>query len=296
MRGYGVRPNVLRLMGYVRRGDPGGRPKPVASRLASVSAKRASCFAPGTGDHQGRPYRPQHAQRHSHMKNYANRVAVSSQRRDTCMPVPGSIAAIILAAGSSSRMGGGRHKLLLPLADRPVLAHVLDAALASVARPIILVLGHQSETVRASIADYLTHPDLIVVENPNYLEGMSTSMRTGIQTLLARQSPGVEEMPTSAGALILLGDQPLVTTEIINTLITAQQVTGKRIVAPLYEGKRGNPTLFAASLFPELLDVSGDEGGRSVLTTHKDELATVEVGSAVTNYDVDTWEAYQQVT
>ena len=212
------------------------------------------------------------------------------------MPVPGSIAAIILAAGSSSRMGGGRHKLLLPLADRPVLAHVLDAALASVARPIILVLGHQSETVRASIADYLTHPDLIVVENPNYLEGMSTSMRTGIQTLLARQSPGVEEMPTSAGALILLGDQPLVTTEIINTLITAQQVTGKRIVAPLYEGKRGNPTLFAASLFPELLDVSGDEGGRSVLTTHKDELATVEVGSAVTNYDVDTWEAYQQVT
>lgn len=212
------------------------------------------------------------------------------------MPVPGSIAAIILAAGSSSRMGGGRHKLLLPLADRPVLAHVLDAALASVARPIILVLGHQSETVRASIAGYLTHPDLIVVENPDYLEGMSTSMRTGIQTLLARQSPGVEEMPTSAGALILLGDQPLVTTEIINTLITTQQVTGKRIVAPLYEGKRGNPTLFAASLFPELLEVSGDEGGRSVLTTHKDELATVEVGSAVTNYDVDTWEAYQQVT
>lgn len=212
------------------------------------------------------------------------------------MPVPGSVAAIILAAGSSSRMGGGRHKLLLPLADRPVLAHVLDAALASVARPIILVLGHQTETVRASIAGYLTHPDLIVVENPDYLEGMSTSMRTGIQTLLAQQLSGTEEMPASAGALILLGDQPLVTTEIINTLITTQRGTEKRIVAPLYEGKRGNPTLFAASLFPELLEVSGDEGGRSVLTTHKDELATVEVGSAMTNYDVDTWEAYQQVT
>ncbi len=212
------------------------------------------------------------------------------------MPVPGSVAAIILAAGSSSRMGGGRHKLLLPLADRPVLAHVLDAVLASVARPIILVLGHHAEAVRSRVASYLTQPDLIVVENPDYLQGMSTSMRVGIQTLLARQSAGTEDTPASTGTLILLGDQPLITAQIINTLIVTQQATRKRIVAPLYEGKRGNPTLFAASLLPELLEVSGDEGGRSVLTNHKDELATVEVGNAMTNYDVDTWEAYQQVT
>src|ERR1700682_1591273 len=91
-------------------------------------------------------------------------------------------AAIILAAGSSSRMGAGRHKLLLPLHDRPVLAHVLDAGLASLARPIILVLGHQANQVRERIALFTTRPDLIILENADYLRGMSTSMRLGIQT------------------------------------------------------------------------------------------------------------------
>lgn len=211
------------------------------------------------------------------------------------MTTPRSIAAIILAAGSSSRMGAGRHKLLLPLVDRPVLAHVLDAALASAARPIILVLGHQTEAVRAQIADYLASPDITVVENPDYLQGMSTSMSVGLQALMAQQAAGGEEMPACSGALILLGDQPLVTPQIIDALITTQQETGKRIVAPLYEGKRGNPTLFEASLFPELLEVTGDEGGRSVLMRHKDDVATFELGNAVANYDVDTWEAYQQI-
>jgi molybdenum cofactor cytidylyltransferase len=203
-----------------------------------------------------------------------------------------SIAAIILAAGSSSRMGAGRHKLLLPLAGRPVLAHVLDAVLASSARPVILVLGHQADAVRAQIASYLTHPAIAIVENPDYLQGMSTSMRAGLEALMA-QTTGTET--PGAGAIILLGDQPLVTPQIIDALISRQQETGKRIIAPLYEGKRGNPTLFAASLFPELMAVTGDEGGRGVLAKHREEVATVEVGDAMANYDVDTWEAYQQV-
>lgn len=206
----------------------------------------------------------------------------------------GSIAAIILAAGSSSRMGAGRHKLLLSLAGRPVLAHVLDAALAASARPVILVLGHQADTVRGQIANYLDHPAIITVENPDYLQGMSTSMRAGLQALQVQSEGQTVETPIS-GAVILLGDQPLITPQIIDALITTQQETGKRIVAPLYEGKRGNPTLFAASLFPELLQVTGDEGGRAVLARHKEELAVVEVGAGMANYDVDTWEAYQQV-
>lgn len=206
----------------------------------------------------------------------------------------GSIAAIILAAGSSSRMGAGRHKLLLSLAGHPVLAHVLDAALAASARPVILVLGHQADTVRGQIANYLDHPAIIIVENPDYLQGMSTSMRAGLQALQVQSEGQTVETPIS-GAVILLGDQPLITPQIIDALITTQQETGKRIVAPLYEGKRGNPTLFAASLFPELLQVTGDEGGRAVLARHKEELAVVEVGAGMANYDVDTWEAYQQV-
>ncbi len=74
------------------------------------------------------------------------------------MPTPGSFAAIILAAGSSSRMGAGRHKLLLPLGNRPVLAHVIAATLASQARPIVIVLGHQAEQVRTQIADLYCLP------------------------------------------------------------------------------------------------------------------------------------------
>ncbi len=223
-----------------------------------------------------------------------------------------STAAIILAAGSSSRMGGGRHKLLLPLDERPVLAHVLDAALASQARPIILVLGHHAEQVRVAIATYTKHPEIAIVENTDYLQGMSTSMRVGLEVLLGNWHPRAghpqggslhfgdvkdegKQLYWPDSALIMLGDQPLITAQIIDALIQTWQETGRRIVAPLYEGRRGNPTLFAASLFPELLEVTGDEGGRRVVERHRQEVATVELGNAVANYDVDTWEAYQEV-
>jgi len=226
-----------------------------------------------------------------------------------------STAAIILAAGSSSRMGGGRHKLLLPLGDRPVLAHVIDATLTSQARPILVVLGHQADQVRAQIGTYATHPDITLIENPDYLQGMSTSMRVGLEVLISlgykkvmfdslAQPPhprdAINRVPTKLSydvdsALIILGDQPLVTPRIIDTVISTWQMTGKRIVAPLYDRKRGNPILFAASLFPELLEVTGDEGGRSIVERHRQELETVELGDAMASYDVDTWEAYQQV-
>jgi molybdenum cofactor cytidylyltransferase len=201
--------------------------------------------------------------------------------------------AIILAAGSSSRMGGGRHKLLLPLHDRPVLAHMLDAVLASQARPVVLVLGHQAEQVRAHIASYATHPDLNIIENTDYLQGMSTSMRLGIQTVQSYVYTKSAESEIDS-ALVLLGDQPMITAQDIDTLISTYRTSGKQIIAPTYEGKRGNPILFDASLFPELLKVTGDEGGRSVLERHHDEIATVEMGNPLANIDVDTWEAYQQ--
>ena len=191
-------------------------------------------------------------------------------------------------------MGGGRHKLLLPLHDRPVLVHVLDAILASQARPVVLVLGHQAERVRAHIAFYSTHPDLSIIENPDYLQGMSTSMRLGIQTLQSHDYMNSQSEEVDS-ALVLLGDQPLITARDIDTLIATYRTTGKRIIAPTYEGKRGNPILFDASLFSELLEVTGDEGGRSVLARHRDEIATVEMGNPLANIDVDTWEAYQRV-
>lgn len=215
-----------------------------------------------------------------------------------------STAAIILAAGSSSRMGGGRHKLLLPLGGRPVLTHVLEATLASQARPIVVVLGHQAEQVKEQITTHVKHPDIILVENPYYLQGMSTSIRVGIERLNYKKFPGSSEIILDSlippwfeidSALIILGDQPLMTPQIIDALIQVRRETGKRIVGASYDGKRGNPTLFAATLFGELLEVTGDEGGKRVIERHREELELVKLGNAIVNYDVDTWEAYQQV-
>jgi len=206
-----------------------------------------------------------------------------------------STAAIILAAGSSSRMGVGRHKLLLPLDDRPVLAHVIDATLASITRPIIIVLGHQADQVRTQIKPNTTSPSIMLVENTDYLQGMSTSLRMGVQMLISHSYRKTSLSYYVDSALILLGDQPMITPQVIDTLITAYRTTGRTIVAPLYNGKRGNPVLFDESLFPELIEVTGDEGGRTVLERHRQEVELVEMGDVPANFDVDTWEAYQQV-
>jgi molybdenum cofactor cytidylyltransferase len=207
---------------------------------------------------------------------------------------PHSTAAIILAAGSSSRMGGGRHKLLLPLDGRPVLVHVIDSALASQVRPIIIVLGHEAEQVRAHITSYTLHPDITIVENDKYLQGMSTSLHLGVELLIAKGYKKHVSPSEVDSALIVLGDQPMITSKIIDTLIAIYRTTGKHIVAPLYDGKRGNPVLFDSSLFPELLEVTGDEGGRTVLERHPQEVELVEMSDVLANYDIDTWEAYQR--
>ncbi len=165
--------------------------------------------------------------------------------------------------------------------------------LASQARPIVVVLGHHANEVRAKILPYAARPDVILLENNGYKKGMSTSMRLGLEFLTSTDSPPGSSSPDSA--LIMLGDQPLITPQIIDTLIQARHTTGKRIITPLYNGKRGNPVLFDASLFPELLEITGDEGGRSILERHRQEVAMVEMSDAMANYDMDTWEAYQSV-
>ncbi len=218
-----------------------------------------------------------------------------------------STAALILAAGTSSRMGAGRHKLLLPLGDRPVIAHVVDAALASQARPILIVAGYQAATLRTALDYALIQPQVIFLENTDYQQGMSSSLRIGMQglqkmnmrTTQAEQTETIADVTENTllidSAVILLGDQPLVTNYIIDALLAARQATNKRIIAPLYQGKRGHPMLFAADLFPEFLHISGDEGGRSVVENYRAEIATVERPEITSQYDVDTWEAYQQV-
>jgi molybdenum cofactor cytidylyltransferase len=201
-------------------------------------------------------------------------------------------AAIILAAGTSSRMGAERNKLLLPLHNQPVLAHVLKAVVDSQARPIILVLGHQAPEVRVHIQPFLPASSFTIAVNNDYRQGQSTSLKVGLQTLTAFTS---EKLTGVESVIFLLGDQPMISSTLIDQLITLRKTSGKRIALPLYQGKRGNPVVFSLDLVPELLQTSGDEGGRSVLKRHTDEIATLETNEVSANLDVDTWEAYLQV-
>jgi molybdenum cofactor cytidylyltransferase len=137
--------------------------------------------------------------------------------------------------------------------------------------------------------------DITLIENAEYLQGMSTSMCMGVQVLLSHGYKKRDVPYHVDSALIVLGDQPMLTSQVMDRLINAYRSTGKRIIAPLYGGERGSPVLFDASLFPELMEVTGDEGGRTVLQRHRQEVELIEMGDAQANYDVDTWEAYQQV-
>ncbi len=200
----------------------------------------------------------------------------------------GQIAAIVLAAGTSRRMRSS-HKLLLPLNNRPILEHVLIAALASQADPIVLVLGYQADLIRTVLEGYRSVPAITWVENPHYLRGMSSSIHVGIQTLL-----NMKKNPQCDGAMILLGDQPLISFEVMNRLIEVRQQSHQPIVVPFYAGKRGNPVLFEKSIFPELLAITGDEGGRSVIQRHLHDVAMVEMEYPGVHMDIDTWEDYER--
>ncbi len=213
-----------------------------------------------------------------------------------------SVAAIILAAGRSTRMHNSNdhvHKLLLPLGSGTVLSSVVSATIASQAHPVLVVLGYQGEQIRASLAQTLyispdgVPPDLLFVENTAFASGMSTSLHAGFRALLQQADNQPEYV--CDGALVLLGDQPLITTSLLNQLIQSRQQSGKRIIAPFYNGKRGNPVLFAADLFTKLLTITGDEGARTIIEQHQDEIEKLALDDAQAWYDVDTWEAYQQV-
>lgn len=191
----------------------------------------------------------------------------------------GRIGAVVLAGGRSSRMGA--HKLLLPLGGRPVAAYALDAALGSGADPVVVVLGHRAEDVRAA----LPAGGYQVVVNAEYAAGMSTSLRAGIAAL----------PPDVVGAVILLADQPLITGEIVARVIVEARASGRGIVTASFGGGRGTPVYFARALFPELLAVTGDEGGRAVIARHPADVAVVAFTDAAAALDVDDPEQYARL-
>jgi molybdenum cofactor cytidylyltransferase len=176
-------------------------------------------------------------------------------------------AGIILAAGESKRMG--QPKQLIEIHGKTLLKHVVDAALASKLDTVFVVIGHQAAAVRAS----LDGRPVTFVANPDYREGLSTSVKSGLRAL----------PPDADAAMFLLGDQPGVTAELIDQLVAACTVS--TIAAASVGGRRGTPTLFGRAWFPDLLRSSGDAGGRHVIDAHPEAVTLVGAGDDLRDLD-----------
>jgi molybdenum cofactor cytidylyltransferase len=180
------------------------------------------------------------------------------------------VSAVVLAAGGSTRMG--RPKLALPVHGEPMIRRAAQAARASRCGEVIVVLGANADIYRP-LLDGL---DVGIVENPDPGEGMGSSIRVGVAAV----------SPDAGGLVILLADQPFVTSEVIDRLIEAAEVEGRRIVASAYRGTVGPPVYFHRALFLELLVLEGDRGARSVIEAHpKEGLALPLDADAATDID-----------
>ena len=185
----------------------------------------------------------------------------------------GGVAAVILAAGKSRRSGEA-NKLLFEADGAPLVRRVAEAALASRAIEVITVTGHEADLVATALAGL----DLRVVHNPDYQGGLSTSLKAGISA--------VPEGRT--GALVLLADMPRISADIIDLLIGRfEEGGGNDICAPVFDRRRGHPVLWPRRFFPQLLELSGDTGGRDLLKRNAAGISAVEVDTADIHFDVD---------
>ena len=189
------------------------------------------------------------------------------------------VAGIVLAAGKGSRMG--RTKQLLPFRGKSVLEWVVDNALASGLHRVVVVLGHEAEILEP----LLRGRGVTVVVNPQYGKGQSSSLKAGLQAL-------TEE---SDAALFLLADQPLVTPEIIDRILSAYAAAPSPIVMPVCGAQRGNPVLFDRETFPHIMQLSGDSGARGIFGQYSGRILTVPVESPAILADIDTEEDYQRL-
>ena len=188
-----------------------------------------------------------------------------------------SVAAIILAAGRSSRMAPHNKLLISDRAGKTMIARVVENALSSAARPVIVVTGHRADEIRDAIGGRPVR----FVHAADYADGLSASLRAGLAAV----------PEDAAGALICLGDMPLVTGRMIDQLIETHDADeGRMVVAPTGNGRLGNPVLWDRRFFPAIAALTGDAGARALLDRHGAELATVELGDPVLR-DFDTLES-----
>jgi molybdenum cofactor cytidylyltransferase len=197
--------------------------------------------------------------------------------RPAAVPRAPRVGALVLAAGQSRRMGA-LNKLLVEIDGKPMARRVVETALAAGVAPVVVVLGHQAERVRAALAGL----PVTTVDNPDFADGLSTSLKAGVAAL-----PSDIE-----GALVCLGDMPLVAPGDIARLLAAFNPTeGRAIVVPTRRGKRGNPVLWGRRFFAEMRDVAGDTGAKHLIGAYPELVAEVEMPGDAVLVDIDTPQA-----
>jgi len=199
------------------------------------------------------------------------------------LPGEGTVVAVVLAAGNSARLG--QPKQLAPINGRPALAYTLDALRASAVDGITLVLGHRADEIAAA----LDLTGVTVVQNLNYAEGQSTSVKAGVKSL----------GPDVGAALMTVGDQPTLSPQVVDAIISAYRATGGPWIVPVYRtpdggGDWGNPVLLSHASWHWLDMLKGDTGARTVLRKQMDMVLELVVDAPVP-IDIDTPEDYARV-
>jgi molybdenum cofactor cytidylyltransferase len=194
---------------------------------------------------------------------------------------PLRFGAVILAAGASTRMG--EPKQLLELDGLPLVVRAAEAALASSAWPVVVVLGAHAEKIRPALARL----PVLVTENSAWPEGMASSIRAGVATLQ-------QFSRTLDAALLALCDQPAFSADVIHQLVTTQRTTGHSIVAAHYSGRNGAPALLLREHFPVLITLTGEAGARELLNHNPLPVARVDLPALA--HDLDTPADYQAAT
>ncbi len=182
------------------------------------------------------------------------------------------ISAILLAAGESKRMG--KPKQLMPLGRTSILEQTIDNYLNSEVNEVIVVLGHRAEEAKRIMA---ARPVKLAI-NPNYQQGMSTSIIAGLNMVDSR----------AQAVVIALGDQPFIDSQTLNRLIDEFYNHDKGIAIPVYRGRRGHPVIFAIRYKDELFRLKGDIGGREIIDRYPDDVLEVPVNCEGIYIDIDT--------
>lgn len=196
-----------------------------------------------------------------------------TDRKNGADPAPSRVTAVVLAAGRSTRMAPV-NKLTADYRGTALVRHAAEAALASRAAEVVVVVGHEAEAVREALRGL----DVRFAANPDYASGLASSVKAGVAAV------GAE----AAGAIILLGDMPGVTPAVVDSLIGAfDGAGGAKICQPRYDGKPGNPVLWPRALFPEFETLFGDVGAKPLLARHKADVLGVDVDTDAIHMDID---------